>query len=89
MRVDVLEWIKDKIRRRYLGRRMDYLADTIAKLSHGRKNWYVDRESIPVDDSSGGKCEHVIKSGPRSPGLEKRPNLPDQGVPGRNCFWSK
>ena len=39
---------------------MDHLADSIAKLSQGRKNWYIDRESVPVDDSPGGKCEPVI-----------------------------
>ena len=55
MRVEVLVWIKDKIRGRYLGRLMDHLADSIAKLSQGRENWYihVGREGIPVDDSSG------------------------------------
>ena len=51
MRVEVLVWIKDKIRGRYLGRHMDHLADSIAKLSQGRETGY-----IPVDDSSGGKC---------------------------------
>ena len=59
MRVEVLAWIKDKIRGRYLGRHMDHLADSIAKLSQGRDNWYIGREGIPVDDSSGGKCEPV------------------------------
>ena len=39
---------------------MDHLADSIAKLSHSRENWYIGRECIPVDDSSGGKCEPVI-----------------------------
>ena len=43
----------DKIRGRYLGRHMDHLADSIAKLSQGRENWYIGREGIPVDDSSG------------------------------------
>ena len=38
MRVEVLVWIKDKIRGRYLGRHMDHLADSIAKLSQGREN---------------------------------------------------
>ena len=33
MRVEVLVWIKDKIRGRFLGRHMDHLADRIAK--HG------------------------------------------------------
>ena len=60
MRVEVLVWIKDKIRGRYLGRHMDHLADSIAKLSQGRENWYVGREGIPVDDSFGEKCEPVI-----------------------------
>ena len=39
---------------------MDYLADSIAKLSQGRKKWYIGRESVPVDDSPGEKCEPVI-----------------------------
>ena len=39
---------------------MDHLADSIAKLSQGRENWYIGREGIPVDDSSGEKCEPVI-----------------------------
>ena len=39
---------------------MDHMADIIAKLSQGRKNWYIGREGIPVDDSPGGKCEPVI-----------------------------
>ena len=61
MRVEVLVWIKDKIRGRYLGRHMDHLADSIAKLSQGRENWYIGREGIPVDDSvtrrtSGRTC---------------------------------
>ena len=56
----MLVWIKDKIRGRYLGRHMDHLADSIAKLSHGRENWYIGREGIPVDDSSGEKRETVI-----------------------------
>ena len=60
MRVEVLVWIKDKIRGRYLGRHMDHLADSIAKLSQGRENWYIGREGIPVDDSSGEKCVPVI-----------------------------
>ena len=33
---------------------MDHLTDSIAKLSQGRKNWYIDREVVPVDDSPGG-----------------------------------
>ena len=48
------------VRGRYLGRHMDHLADSIAKLSQGRENWYIGREGIPVDDSSGEKCEPVI-----------------------------
>ena len=56
MRVEVLVWINDKNRGRYLGRHMDHLADSIAKLSQGRENWYIGREGIPVYDSSGGKC---------------------------------
>ena len=39
---------------------MDHLADSIAKLSQGRENWYKGREGIPVDDSSGEKCEPII-----------------------------
>ena len=34
---------------------MNHLADSIAKLSQGRKNWYIGREGVPVDDSPGGK----------------------------------
>ena len=60
MRVEVLVYIKDKIRGQYLGRHMDHLADSIAKLSQGRENWYIGREGIPVDDSSGEKCVPVI-----------------------------
>ena len=52
----MLVWIKDKIRGRYLGRHMDHLADSISKLSQGRETGYIDREGIPVDDSSGEKC---------------------------------
>ena len=39
---------------------MDHLADSIAKLIQGRKNWYIGREGVAVDDSSGEKCEPVI-----------------------------
>ena len=39
---------------------MDHLADSIAKLSQGRNNWYVGRDGVPVDVSPGGKCEPVI-----------------------------
>ena len=60
MRVEVLVWIKDKIRGRYLGRHMDHLVDSIAKLSQGREKWYIGREGVPVDDSSGEKCEPEI-----------------------------
>ena len=56
MQVEVLVLIKDKIRGQYLGRHMDHLADSIAKLSQGRENWYIRREGIPVDESSGEKC---------------------------------
>ena len=28
---------------------MDHLADSIAKLNQGRKNWYIGREGIPVE----------------------------------------
>ena len=34
---------------------MYHLADSIAKLSRGRENWYIGREGVPVDDSSGEK----------------------------------
>ena len=30
---------------------MDHLTDCIANLSHGRRNWYIDMEGVPVDDS--------------------------------------
>ena len=39
---------------------MDHLAYIIAKLSQGRKNWYIGRKGVPVDDSPGGKCEPVM-----------------------------
>ena len=39
---------------------MDHLAESIAKLSQGKKNWYIGRECVPVDDSPGEKCEPVI-----------------------------
>ena len=39
---------------------MNHLAGSIAKLSQGRENWYIGREGIPVDGSSGEKCEPVI-----------------------------
>ena len=32
---------------------MDHLADSIAILSQGRKNWYIGREGVPVNDISG------------------------------------
>ena len=60
MQVEVSVWIKDQIRGPYLGRHMDNLADGIDKLSQGRENWYIGREVIPMDDSSGEKCEPVI-----------------------------
>ena len=37
---------------------MDHLVDIIAKLSLGRKNWYIGREGVPVEDSHGG-CEPI------------------------------
>ena len=52
--------INDKIRGRYLERQMDHPADSIAKLSQGRENWYIGWEGVPVNDSSGDKCEPVI-----------------------------
>ena len=39
---------------------MDHLEDSIAKLSLGRENWYIRKEGVPVDDSSGEKCEPVL-----------------------------
>ena len=33
---------------------MDPLADSIDKLSQGRKSWYIGREGVPVDDSPWG-----------------------------------
>ena len=39
---------------------MGHLADSIAKLSQDRKNWYIGRECVPVDNIPGGKCEPVI-----------------------------
>ena len=51
MQVEVLVYLKDKIRGWYLGRHIDHLADSIAKLSQGRNNWYIGREGVPVDDS--------------------------------------
>ena len=53
MRVEILVWLIDKIRGQYLGRHMDHLADSIAKLSQGMKNWYIGREGVPVDDLLG------------------------------------
>ena len=44
--------IKSEVGPRYLERHMDHLADSIAKLSQGRENWYTGREGIPVHDSS-------------------------------------
>ena len=45
--------LKDKIRDRYLGRHMDHLTDSIAKLSQGMKNWYIGSDGFPLDDSPG------------------------------------
>ena len=39
---------------------MDHLADSIAKLSQGRETGYIDREGIPVDDSSGEKQWMIV-----------------------------
>ena len=39
---------------------MDHLADSTAKLCQGGKGQYVGRDGIPLDDSSGKECEHVI-----------------------------
>ena len=36
------------------------MADSIAKLSHCSKNWYIGIENVPVDDSPGKICEPVI-----------------------------
>ena len=53
MREEVLVKLKDKIRCWYLGRHMDHLADSIAKLSQDGKRWYIGRN---VDDSPREKC---------------------------------
>ena len=61
MRVEVFISMEKRYNRRSVFREtMDHLADSIAKLSQGRENWYIGREGIPVDDSSGEKCEPVI-----------------------------
>ena len=39
---------------------MDHLADSTAKLSQSRENWYIDREGVPVDGRFWEKCEPVI-----------------------------
>ena len=39
---------------------MDHPADSTAKLCQGGKGTYVDREGIPMDDSSGKECEPII-----------------------------
>ena len=39
---------------------MDHQADSTAKLCQGGKGTYVDREGIPMDDSSGKECETVM-----------------------------
>ena len=42
---------------------MDHLADSIAKLSQGRKNWYISREpgrAFQWMIVLGGGCEPVI-----------------------------
>ena len=84
MRVEVLVWIKDKFRGRYLGRHMNHLTDSIAKLSQGRENWYIGRQGIPVDDSSGGKCEPVIVFECMDLSIGKRVN-----VSGLSCVSNK
>ena len=50
MRVEVLVWIKDKVRGRYLGSHMDPLADSIAKLSQGRENGCWSFRDLPFRD---------------------------------------
>ena len=83
MRVEVLVWIKDKIRGRYLGRHMDHPADSIAKLSQGRENGYIGREGIQVDDSSGGKCVPVIAFECMDLSISQRVN-----VSGLSCVYN-
>ena len=39
---------------------MKYIADSTAKLCQSGKGGYVGREGVPMDNSSGGKCEPVI-----------------------------
>ena len=58
MQEGVLVKIKDKTMGWYLGGHMDQPADSTAKLCQGGKSWYVGREGIPMDDSSGKECEY-------------------------------
>ena len=39
---------------------MDLPANSIAELSQGGENWYICREGIPMNDSPGEECVHVI-----------------------------
>ena len=39
---------------------MNHPADSTAELCQGGKGWYVDREGIPMDNSSWKECEPVI-----------------------------
>ena len=43
-----------------LGRHMDHLEHSHAKLCQGGTGWYVGRESISMDNSPGEECEPVI-----------------------------
>ena len=63
---------------------MDHLADGTAKMSQGRENWYIGREGVPVDDSSGGKCEPVIVFECMDLSIGQRVN-----VSGLSCVSSK
>ena len=40
---------------------MEYPADSPAKLCQGGKGRYVGREGVPMDNSSGEKCEPVMR----------------------------
>ena len=39
---------------------MDHLTDSNDKLCKGKKDWYVRREGVPLDNRHGEKCEPVI-----------------------------
>ena len=54
---------------------MDHLAESIAKLSQGRENWYIGREGVPVDDSFGEKCEPILVFGRMDLSMGQRVSL--------------